>query len=79
MARRADGQYVRILYLAASTSESEVETALSLLLETDQTPTAEALRELVQQPASHPIPHVSVPAIALEAYDQFIPSRRGHA
>src|SRR5947209_465689 len=33
-AQRADRDYVRLLHLAASTSESEVETAIALLLET---------------------------------------------
>jgi hypothetical protein len=79
VARRADGQYVRLLHLAASTSEAEVETALQLLLEARQTPTGEAVRELVQGPASHPIPELSAPVLTLEAYDQLIPSRREHA
>lgn len=79
MAGRADGQYVRVLHLAASVSEAEVETALALLMETNRTPTAEALRELVQEPASHAIPELPVPALALDAYDQLIPSRREHA
>lgn len=79
LARRADGQYVRLVHRAAGTSEAEVETALALLLEAKQTPTAEAVRELVQEPASHPIPHRSIPALALDTYDQLIPSRRDHA
>jgi hypothetical protein len=58
---------------------AEVETALVLLLESKQTPTAEAVRELAQEPASHPIPDLSVPALALDGYDQLIPSRREHA
>ncbi len=78
MARRADSQYVRLLHLAASTSEAEVETALQLLLEAKQIPTVEAVRELVQGPASHRIPEVSAPVLTLEAYDQLIPSRREH-
>jgi hypothetical protein len=79
VAGRADGQYVRLLHLAASTSEAEVETALQLFLEARQTPTAEAVRELVQGPASHRIPELSAPVLTLEAYDQLIPSRREHA
>ncbi|GHO62830.1 hypothetical protein KSC_017220 [Ktedonobacter sp. SOSP1-52] len=79
LAGRADGQYVRVLYLAASTSEAEVETALALLLETNQTPTSEALRELVQDPVAHLVPELSVPALTFDAYDQLIASRREHA
>jgi len=61
------------LHLAASTSEAEGETALQLLLEARQTPTVEAVRELVQGPAPpHPIPELSAPVLTLEAYDQLI-------
>jgi hypothetical protein len=79
MSRRADAQYVRLLHLAASTSEAEVETALLLLLEAKQTPTAEAVRSLVQGSACHPIPELSTSVLTLETYDQLIPSRRQHA
>jgi len=79
MAKRADGQYVRLLHLAASTSEAEVETALVLLLEANQTPMVEAVRDLVQAPAARPLPQVSTPVLTLQAYDRLIPSRRAHA
>jgi transposase len=78
-AARADGQYVRLLHLAASTSEAEVDTALQLLLEAKQTPTAEAVRELVKRPVVSSLPELSTPVLTLEAYDQLIPSRRDHA
>src|SRR5438105_1147384 len=45
--KRADHEYVRILHLAASTCEAEVETALTVLLETHKLPTCEAVRDLV--------------------------------
>ena len=79
MAKRADGQYVRLLHLCASTSEAQVETALLLLLEAKETPTAEAVRSLVQGAASRPLPELPAPVLTLEAYDQLIPSRRQHA
>jgi hypothetical protein len=79
VAGRADGQYVRLLHLAASTSEAEVETALLLLLEAKQTPTAEAVRELVQRPVAPSLPELSAPVFTLTAYDQLIRSRRDHA
>jgi len=78
-AARADGQYVRLLHLAASTSEAEVDTALQLLLEAKQTPTAEAVRGLVKRPVVSSLPELSTPVLTLEAYDQLIPSRRDHA
>lgn len=79
VAKRADGQYVRLLHLAASTSETEVETALVLLLEANQTPMVEAVRELVQAPTARPLPQVSTPVLTLDSYDRLIPSRRDHA
>lgn len=50
---RCDAHYLKILHLAATSSESEVETALNLLLETGQSPTFELVRDLVQ-PERHP-------------------------
>ena len=44
---KADRDYVRILHLAASISESEVEIALTLLLEANRVPSFDAVRDLV--------------------------------
>jgi hypothetical protein len=76
---RADQEYVRILHLAASTSESEVETALSLLLESAQVPTFPAVRDLVCVPQVQAIPQLATPVLDLSSYDDLIPSRRSHA
>jgi hypothetical protein len=46
--READLHYLRILHQAASVSESEVEAALALMLETHVTPDADRVQELVQ-------------------------------
>jgi hypothetical protein len=78
-ATRADHEYVRILHLAASISESEVETALALLLEAETLPTADAVRELVCITPLSSIPPIPTPTLDLSAYDQLIPSRRTHA
>lgn len=51
VAHRADSEYVRVLHLATSTSEAEVETALQLLLEAKQAPTVSAVRELCKAKA----------------------------
>jgi hypothetical protein len=67
------------LHLAASISESEVETALALLLEAGTLPTANAVRELVSIPQLSSIPQLQIPTFDLSAYDQLIPSRRTHA
>ena len=76
---RADQHYVRILHLAASTAESEVETALSLLLEANTVPTAAAVRELVGTASLQPIPRMQAPTLDLSVYDRLLPSRRVHA
>jgi hypothetical protein len=76
---RADREYVRVLHLAASTAESEVETALSLLLEAGSVPTAAAVRELVGTAVPHSIPAIQTPTLDLSSYDRLLPSRRVHA
>src|SRR3989441_1764822 len=75
-AKRADRDYVRILHLAASTSEAEVETALQIVLEAGKSPTFATVRDLVQVPTMRQIPTIEVPPLDLSAYDQLIPSRR---
>lgn len=76
---RADQDYVRVLHLAATTSEADVETALSLLLEAQKPPTFAAVRELVSPPSPAAIPQLQTPALDLTLYDELIPSRRSHA
>jgi transposase len=76
---RADRDYVRILHLAASTSESEVETAIALLLETQTVPTFDAVRDLVHSPHSPEVLTLSTPVLDLSPYDHLIPSRRSYA
>jgi hypothetical protein len=78
-ATRADHEYVRILHLAASTCESEVETALVLLLEVGKLPTSAAVRDLVSVPRPSSVPQLASPTLDLSPYDQLLPSRRTHA
>ena len=68
-----------MLHLAASTAESEVETALSLLLEAGTVPTAVAVRELVGTTSLQPIPRIQAPTLDLSPSDRLLPSRRIHA
>ena len=78
--RRADREYVRLLHLAAGHSESEVETALSLLLEAKSPPTVEAVRDLLGLSGSRTPPQLAAPALDLTPYDRLLPSaRRNHA
>jgi hypothetical protein len=77
--KRADREYVRILHLAATTSESEVETALLLLRKANTLPTFVAVRDLVKLTPSAPVPQIPAPTLDLSPYDQLIPSRRAPA
>ena len=77
--RRADRDYVRLLHLAATTSESEVDTALALLLEAQTPPTVEAARDLLGLAHTAAAPHLAAPRLDLTTYDTLLPSRRGHA
>lgn len=66
--RRTDLAYLRVLHLAASTSEADVETAVALLLAEDRPPTLEAVRDLVE-PADVTPPVLSVGEPDLTVFD----------
>jgi hypothetical protein len=76
---RGNQEYVRILHLAATTCEADVETALDLLLETNTIPTFDAVRDLVHPPRSSTALAMTAPNLDLSSYDQLIPSRRTYA
>src|SRR5260370_34750027 len=74
-AERADREYVRVLHLAATTSERQVESALALLLDAGTLPTFDAVRELVGTPRSVPLPQLSAPVLDLSSYHRLLPSQ----
>lgn len=74
--KRADAEYVKVLHLAATTSEGEVEAALVLLLEAETTPSFAAVRDLLHLPHASIVPEIARPTLDLSPYDQLIPSRR---
>jgi hypothetical protein len=76
---RADRDYVRLLHLAASTSEAEVEAALGLLLEQGAVPTFDAVRDLVRLPATATIPALSPAVLDLSLYDRLLGMGGRHA
>ena len=76
---RADREYLRVLQLAATTSEAAVETALTVLGEQETPPTFDAVRELVRQPQAPAVPSLPEPVVDLEIYDALIPSWREHS
>jgi transposase len=77
---QADREYVRVLHLAASTSEADVELALKLLLDDGLAPGFDAVRELVSTNKPTAVPAISKANIDLSSYDDLIPSKgRQHA
>jgi len=75
---KADAQYLRLLHLAASTSEAEVELAIKLLLEAGRTPTFEAVRELAGSSKPAPAPAITKATIDLSEYDTLLTSGGQH-
>jgi len=69
--QRADVEYVRVLHLAASTMESQVESALDELLDRGQSFDYAAVRALVR-PERPAIPEVRIGTPDLGIYDQLI-------
>jgi hypothetical protein len=76
---RADREYVRVLHLAASTSESEVEAALMLLLDAATPPTFDAVRALVQGPQAIALPQLTPAVLDLSVYDRLLTAGARHA
>lgn len=77
---RGDAEYLRILHLAASQSEADVETALDLLLADRVAFDFIVVRDLVNGPKATPgVPQVNPPRLDLSVYDRLLPSRRDHA
>jgi transcriptional regulator with XRE-family HTH domain len=76
---RADREYVRVLHLAASTSETEVEAALQLVAEQHLVPTFDAVRELVRDPAPPLLPELIPAQLDFGVYDRLLASGVHHA
>jgi len=72
---KGDVEYLRILHLAASTIEAEVEQALLVLLAGGATVTADAVKRKTAQTSDGPIvtvPALEAPAVDLAAYDALL-------
>lgn len=69
---RADRHYVRLLHLAASTSEVDVETALTLLLDQHAAPTFDAVRDLIRLPSTTQVPQLTPAVLDLGVYDRLL-------
>jgi hypothetical protein len=69
--RQADIAYLRLLHLAASTMEADVEMALTLMLAEKRTPDIETVKSLVQ-PREMLTPQLAAPDVDLVAYDRLL-------
>jgi hypothetical protein len=68
----ADRDYVRLLHLAASTSEDAVAVALELLLDQRLLPTFDAVRDLVREPVTARLPVLGPVVLDLRVYDRLL-------
>lgn len=68
---RADVEYVRVLHLAASTMQSDVEAVLEGMLERGERPEFLAVKALVK-PEKTSIPELHIPAPDLAVYDRLL-------
>ena len=70
---KGDLEYLRILHLAASTIEADVEAALALLSADGKTVTADAVKMLVTSSSSRiDVPDLAPPTVDLGAYDALL-------
>lgn len=69
---KGDLEYLRILHLAASTMESDVEAALALLFAEDRPISAAAVKALVALTLAPAVPDLSPSAVDLGAYDALL-------
>ncbi len=69
---RGDLEYLRILHLAASTMQADVEAALALLLSANEAITSDAVKALVVTSARPPVPAMAALEVDLGAYDALL-------
>jgi hypothetical protein len=69
---KGDLEYLRILHLAASTLEADVEAALTLLLADNKPITDDAVKLLVKANATIEVPALVAPDVDLAAYDTLL-------
>ena len=68
----ADLEYIRILHLAATTMQCEVEAALGAMLEAGEVPESDAVKARVGAGQSPACPQVQVLMPDLDAYDELL-------
>lgn len=71
--RRASLEYLRILHLAASTLESEVEAAVALVMESGEPATMERVKPLLEAVTPSEPPAMGPYPVDLSGYDRLLP------
>jgi hypothetical protein len=74
----ADREYLRLLHLAASTSEAAVEAVIAQRLEAGRTPGFEAVRERAGTSRPATAPAITQTPVDLSSYDSLIASGEAH-
>jgi len=69
---RGDLCYLRVLHLAASGVEAEIERALTVLLEQRRLPTPDAIRGYLAPTPQPAVPELVAPEVDLHAYDALL-------
>lgn len=69
---KGDLEYLRVLHLAASTLEADVEAALALLLAEGRPITADAVKAMVATSTASQVPVMEAPAVDLKSYDALL-------
>jgi hypothetical protein len=69
---KASLEYLRILHLAASTMECDVEAALDLVLEDGSLRSMEQIKVLVEKASKQTMPKFEPPKVDLISYDQLL-------
>jgi hypothetical protein len=73
--RRGHKEYLRLLHLAATDNETAVDDALRVLIDTEQSISAETVKTMVREATALPAPtDVMIDDIDLERYDAFLTS-----
>ncbi len=72
--RSADLEYLRILYLAATTLESDVNAAVELLLDSAERPDCERVKRVLSLHQEPEVPEIDLPPFDFSDYDQLLAS-----
>lgn len=76
---RADREYVRLLHLAATTSEAAVDAILTEMLALRQTPLFDLVRDQVRRPEPSAVPILTAAVLDFGIYDDLLVGEARHA